>query len=114
MRKQPSLFFLGSLLSGTFLLGVGAVAKAQEDHAHMAMPAQAPVVGVKQSRWSDPASWPGGKVPRAGDEVTIGRDKNILLDVAPPALRSLTINGKLSFSNDRDLELKSEWILLGG
>jgi cell migration-inducing and hyaluronan-binding protein len=114
MRKQSSLFLLGSLLSGTFLLSIGAVANAQEDHAHMAMPAQAPVVGVKQTRWSDPASWPEGKVPRAGDAVTIGRDKNILLDVAPPALRSLTINGKLSFANDRDLELKSEWILLGG
>ena len=81
MRKQSSLFLLGSLLSGTFLLNIGAVANAQEDHAHMAMPAQAPVVGVKQTRWSDPASWPEGKVPRAGDAVTIGRDKNILLDV---------------------------------
>ncbi len=63
-------------------------------------------------RWSDPAAWPDGKVPRAGDAVTIGRDKDIILDVSPPALRSLTVNGKLSFSNDLDLELKSEWILL--
>jgi hypothetical protein len=37
-----------------------------------------------------------------------------VLDVNPPALRSLTVNGKLSFSNDLDVDLKSEWILLGG
>ncbi len=71
-------------------------------------------MAVKQTRWSDPASWPDGKVPRAGDAVTIGRDRNILLDVAPPALRSLTINGKLSFSNDLDLNLTTEWIYLPG
>ena len=46
--------------------------------------------------------------------MTIGRDRDIVLDVSPPALRSLTINGKLSFSNDRDLELKTEWIYLPG
>ncbi|MBO9669822.1 MAG: G8 domain-containing protein [Sphingobium sp.] len=114
MRKQSSLFLVGALLSGTFLLGAGSAAVAQEDHAHMAMPASAPAVAAKQTRWSDPASWPDRKVPKAGDAVTIARDKNILLDVAPPALRSLIINGKLSFADTLDLELKSEWILLGG
>ena len=74
----------------------------------------APSSGVKQTRWSDPASWPDGKAPRAGEAVTIGRDRNIVLDVNPPALRSLTIQGKLSFSNERDLELKTEWIYLPG
>jgi len=38
----------------------------------------------------------------------------VVLDVAPPALRSLTIDGKLSFSDDRDIELKTEWIYLRG
>src|SRR6202000_971142 len=67
-----------------------------------------------RSRWSDPKSWPDGKVPREGDAVTIARDKDVVLDVNPAALRSLTIEGKLSFSNDRDLELKTEWIYLPG
>jgi hypothetical protein len=80
----------------------------------MSMPAQAPVGAVKPSLWSDPASWPGGKTPRAGDAVTIGKDRNIVLDVSPGALRSLTIEGRLSFSNDKDLELKTEWIYLPG
>ena len=66
------------------------------------------------TRWSDPATWPGRKVPAKGDAVTIGRDMNVVLDVSPPALRSLTVDGKLSFADSRDLELTSEWILLHG
>ncbi len=114
MRTPSCLHLVSMLLPMTLLLGTGAPASAQGDHAHMDMAAQAPATGVKQTRWSDPASWPDGKVPRAGDAVTIGRDRNILLDVAPPALRSLTINGKLSFSNDLDLNLTTEWIYLPG
>ena len=82
----------------------------------MAMDAAKPAAAsaAHWSRWSDPASWPDGKVPRDGDAVTIGRDRDIVLDVSPPELRSLTIDGKLSFSDDRDLELKTDWIYLAG
>ncbi len=114
MHKQSRLALLALLLPAAFLLGLGAAADAQEDHAHMDMPAQAPSSAVTWSRWSDPASWPDGKVPGAGDAVTIDRGKDIVLDVSPPALRSLTINGKLSFSDDRDLDLATEWIYVAG
>ena len=53
-------------------------------------------------RWSEPAAWPGGKVPGEGDAVTIARDTEVVLDVDPPALRSLTVDGKLSFSRIQD------------
>src|SRR6185369_16434393 len=46
--------------------------------------------------------------------VTISKDMNVVLDVTPPPLRSLTIDGKLNFSNSKDLELTTEWILLHG
>jgi cell migration-inducing and hyaluronan-binding protein len=67
-----------------------------------------------QSLWSDPAAWPNGKVPVAGDKVVIARDKDVVLDVSPPALAGLSIDGKLSFSNAADLELTTEWITLHG
>jgi len=114
MRKPSRPFHVSLLFTASLLVGGGAAANAQDDHANMAMPAVASVAGVKQMRWSDPASWPDGKVPGQGDAVTIGQDKNILLDVSPPALRSLTINGKLSFADDRDLNLTTEWIYLPG
>jgi cell migration-inducing and hyaluronan-binding protein len=53
-------------------------------------------------------------VPGAGDAVTIGQDMDVVLDVTPPALRSLTVNGRLSFADDRDIDLTSEWIYLAG
>ena len=39
---------------------------------------------------------------------------NVVLDVSPPPLHGLTINGKLSFSNNADLELTTEWVLVHG
>ncbi|HWL62914.1 MAG TPA: G8 domain-containing protein, partial [Steroidobacteraceae bacterium] len=66
------------------------------------------------TKWSDPASWPNRKVPAAGDKVVIGKDKEVVLDVSPPALGGLSIDGKLTFSNDADLELTTEWIMLHG
>jgi cell migration-inducing and hyaluronan-binding protein len=75
---------------------------------------QARAQSAQPTNWSDPASWPNGKVPSAGDKVTIGRDRDVILDVSPPALGGLSIDGKLSFSNDADLELTTEWIMLHG
>ncbi len=39
---------------------------------------------------------------------------NVVLDVSPPPLHGLTIDGKLSFSNNADLELTTEWVLIHG
>src|SRR5215831_11226747 len=119
MGMPSRLLRLSWLLPAALMLGAAAAASAQEDHAHMTMPAPAAASSaassaVGQSRWSNPASWPDGKVPREGDAVTIGKDQNVVLDVSPPALRSLTIKGRLSFSNAKDLALETEWIYLPG
>src|SRR5262245_15669691 len=39
---------------------------------------------------------------------------DVVLDVSTPPLNGLTINGKLSFANNKDLELTTEWIMLHG
>ncbi len=112
MRMHSRLLLFSSLLPVSLLLGAGTAVHAHEGHADGGAHAPSPAVG--ETLWSDPASWPGGKVPGEGDEVAIGRDRNIVLDVSPPALRSLTIQGKLSFSDERDVELATEWIYLQG
>ena len=114
MSLQSRLLRLSGLLPAALVLGLGAQARAQDSHAGMKMPAAAAPSAARPSRWSDPASWPDGKVPREGDAVTIARDRDIVLDVSPPALRSLTINGRLGFSDERDLELTTDWIYLAG
>jgi len=97
-------FLLASLLPAVLLVSASAVVQAQNAGSPAAKP----------TSWSNPETWPNRKVPVAGDKVTIARDKSVLLDVSPPVLGSLTIDGKLSFADNADLELTTEWILLHG
>jgi cell migration-inducing and hyaluronan-binding protein len=69
---------------------------------------------VRDGLWSDSSTWSGGDVPQAGDIVTIGEGMDVVLDVSPPGLNGVNVNGKLSFSNDADLGLTTEWITLTG
>src|SRR5687767_11149740 len=96
MTNKSRSFLRVSVVPALLLGGVCAIAQA------------AP------TNWSDPNAWPNRKVPVAGDKVTIARDKQVILDVSPPALGGLSIDGKLTFSNDADLELTTEWIMLHG
>ncbi len=66
---------------------------------------------VASARWSDPSTWSNGQVPGAGAEVVIPDGKNVLLDVSPPALKSLMIEGALVFDR-KDLTLDAGWIML--
>jgi cell migration-inducing and hyaluronan-binding protein len=114
MAMQSRLLLASCLLSPALLLGGGSAASAQ-DHGHEDVAGMdvAPT-SVRTVRWSDPTAWPDGKVPGEGDAVTIPRELDVVLDVSPPTLRSVTIQGKLRFSNDRDIELATDWIYLPG
>src|SRR6202050_5081299 len=103
MQKR-SLLFLSLLVPAFLGLGGYAVVQGQQKGS--------PAAGAK--RWSDAATWPDKKVPGKDAVVTIGRDMDVVLDVTPPALRGLTINGKLSFADNKDLELTTEWIMVHG
>jgi hypothetical protein len=96
MKAKKRMSMLNRVLPVCVLLGGGHQALAQE------------------VLWSDPATWPGNKVPAAGDTVEIPSGKQVVLDVTPPVLAGLTINGKLRFSDEADLELSTEWIMLHG
>lgn len=64
------------------------------------------------ARWSDPDTW-GGAVPVEGEVVHIPRGETVLLDVSPPALGGLEVDGGLIF-DERDLRLMTEWIVVRG
>src|SRR5579875_691731 len=105
MRRQSRSFFFALLVSAfSSVSAFGVVAAAQERGSH----------ALKQELWSDPATWPDRKVPRAGDTVIIERGKDVLLDVSPPPLNGLQIDGKLSFSDKADIELTAESIVVHG
>jgi len=104
MSRKNRSFVLFSLIPAFVVVSVVAVLGTQDAGAQ----------SVSQSNWSDPNTWPNRKVPVAGDKVVIARDKDVILDVSPPALGGLSIDGKLTFSNDLDLELTTEWIMVHG
>ncbi|CDW80878.1 ipt tig domain containing protein [Stylonychia lemnae] len=70
-------------------------------------------------RWSDPSSWPNGKVPTDGENVVIEAGWNMLYDVqnsAGPILKMLQINGRLTFDNEdekgKNLYLYAKYIFV--
>lgn len=68
---------------------------------------------VTTLKWSDAASWDSGQVPAAGQTIEIPKGKAVLLDVSPPALEGLVINGTLVFG-DADINLTAGWIMIHG
>lgn len=66
---------------------------------------------MPNATWSDPSAWPSGKVPVAGDAVAIPAGKVMMLDVSPPALKSVYISGTLKFAA-KDLELTAGYIMV--
>ena len=81
------------------------------------LPTQAQAQGpsaVKSGMWSDSSTWSGGVLPAEGDIVTIGEGMNIVLNVSPPALNGINLNGSLTFADGAELELTTEWILNRG
>src|ERR1700683_5510610 len=103
MQKR-SLLFLSLLVPAFLGLGGYAVVQGQQKGS--------PAAGAK--RWSDAATWPDKKVPAKDALVTITKDMNVVMDVSPMPLHGLTIEGKLSFADDKDLELTTEWIMVHG
>jgi len=96
MRLRHGFFHLSLLAAAFFTVS----AKAQE--------------AVSSGAWSASSTWSGGAVPKAGDIVSIGAGMDVVLDLSPPGLNGINLEGKLRFSNDRDLELTTEWIMLHG
>jgi hypothetical protein len=64
-------------------------------------------------KWSDPASWPTHAIPVANDNVVVPAGLPMILDITPPALKSLVIQGTLTFA-DTDLALSADYIQVKG
>ncbi len=116
MPKRSRLLICTRLVPASLLLATGAGVAAQDhvDHTNMAIDVALPSAFTRTVRWSDASAWPSGRVPAAGEEVTIPRGTEMLLDISPPELRSLTVQGKLTFVDEGDLALTTDWIYLPG
>jgi len=63
--------------------------------------------------WSNTSTWASGQVPQAEDDVDIPEGQVIELDVSPPALGSISINGILKFK-DTNLNFTAKNIMVHG
>lgn len=63
--------------------------------------------------WSDPATW-GGELPGEGSSPTIGPERVVVLDVSPPRLETLTIQGTLLWKDETGLVLEARSIRVEG
>src|SRR6188768_2007674 len=104
MRKQY-LWCVSLLIPAFVLVSAFAVVGAVQQQTSST---------VKAGRWSDTATWADKKVPAEGALVTINQGMDVVLDVNTAPLHGLTINGKLSFANNKDVELTTEWVMLHG
>src|SRR5437868_5367835 len=102
VSKRHRSFLLALLLPAFLLVSAFAVVQAQNAGSPAA------------SRWSDPATWPDKEVPAKDAVVTIEKDMSVILDVSPPPLHGINLNGTLSFADNKDLELTTEWIMVHG
>ena len=67
----------------------------------------------KGTRWSDPATWAGGKVPEAGQVAVIPEGRSITLDVSSPLLKGMLVKGQLRLDR-KNIDVKTGWILVMG
>lgn len=65
------------------------------------------------TNWSSPATW-GGVLPTPGSLVVVPAGKHIVLDIDPPALAGIVVEGMLEAPPSRDLQLTAGYIVVRG
>ena len=63
-------------------------------------------------QWSAKTTWGGSDPPAAGDFAAISAGQIVVLDVSPPPLALLTIQGKLVVADAKDLSLTAAYIII--
>ena len=73
---------------------------------------EGPVVFEYIDRWSSVYTWGGGPLPQEGESVYIQSGQTVILDVSPPVLNLLLIEGALIFDDSLDLHLQAKYIFI--
>jgi hypothetical protein len=63
-------------------------------------------------RWSAITTWGGNPPPRKGESVVIPFGQHVLLDVSPPLLQIIIVEGTLMFEDEQDIKLEAYYIML--
>jgi hypothetical protein len=85
---------------------VSAIFALSLNSLYAAAPVQFTARTTKDGKWSDPAIWEGGRLPKAGDFVQIRAAHRVTYDVeSTAALRMVHVAGTLTFARDKNTRL---------
>lgn len=62
-------------------------------------------------RWSSTATWGNNYLPAEGDSILVPKGQTLLVDVSPPVLKLVLIEGTMIFE-DKDINFDSHYILV--
>jgi hypothetical protein len=62
--------------------------------------------------WSNATQWPDGKIPKAGDNVTVNGSWIVLLDIDPEPANYMIIDGTVIADDTRDIFLTARSIFI--
>lgn len=65
-------------------------------------------------KWSDEETWGGEAPPREGDTVYVEKGKTLLVDISPPVLYTVIVEGKIIFADVRDIHFDAHYFLIIG
>jgi hypothetical protein len=65
-------------------------------------------------RWSSRFTWGGNALPHQGESVYIKSNQTVYLDISPPVLNLILIEGTLIFEDEQDLHLQAKYIFING
>lgn len=71
-----------------------------------------PVVFEYIDLWSSRFTWGGEDLPALGESVYIKSGQTVFLDISPPELNLIVIEGALVFSDEQDLHLQAKYIFV--
>ena len=70
-------------------------------------------IETNERLWSNVSSWDNGRLPLEGETVEIKSGWNMILDIAEtPIVDMLYINGRLTFKNGMDINLRAKHIFV--
>ncbi|MBA3482405.1 MAG: hypothetical protein H0T51_11370, partial [Pirellulales bacterium] len=95
-------------------LPMSSLMQAESDRVFALVPLQtATHVTVATGNWSNPAIWRNGVVPSSGAKVVVSAGTTVQFDAfMNTAIHTLRIDGALSFSVDRNTQLKADTIVV--
>jgi G8 domain len=115
-KAKLVLLLSGLLISPTPMLA--AVSSPQAHNEHLAVMNLVPITSstrqvVKSGTWSNPATWSGGEVPKANEDIYVPESKSLLVDInSETNIRTVRVDGAIKFATNHNVKLKLDTLVV--